>query len=143
MKAFLWMMGVLFLSLVQANALDRPHWETQIASDTAWDGTKYMAYPVGHPKMTVQRVTIPANGALPWHKHPMPCVAYVLSGTMTIEKHNGDKSKPYGPGQAVAQTVDEFHRAVAGNEEVQYVMFFSGIPGMPVMIKEGEEKLRP
>ncbi len=143
MKGLFCLIGILLLIPVQVQALEKPKRETVLVSDAGWDKTKYTAYPSGHPELTVERITIPANTALPWHRHPMPSAAYVLSGTIVIHKKDGKKSKPYGPGEALTESVDEIHCGVAGNTEVQLVMFFAGVPGMKTTIEEKPQSPPP
>ena len=53
--------------------------ETILQSTTSWDGTAYPAYPTGQTELTVLKITIAPHTTLPWHTHPMPNAAYVLS----------------------------------------------------------------
>lgn len=99
--------------------------ETLLATGTSWDGVPYKAYPTGDPELSVLKISIPAHSALAWHEHPIPNAAYILSGTLTIEKHDGTK-KTVHAGQAVAEMVDAAHRGVTGDTPVVLLAFYAG-----------------
>ena len=105
--------------------------ETLIQSTSAWDATPYRRYPDGQPLITVLRITIAPHTALDWHSHPMPSAAYVLSGTLTVERRDGI-SKRFVAGQALTETVNRIHRGVTGETPVVLVVFYAGAPGLPL-----------
>ncbi len=105
--------------------------ETLLATGTSWDGEVYKAYPAGDPELSILKITIPAHTALAWHEHPMPNAAYILSGTLTIEKHDGTK-KTVHAGQAVAEMVHAAHRGVTGDTPVVLLAFYAGAKGVGV-----------
>src|SRR5690554_3961205 len=55
--------------------------ETLLKAGASWDGAPYAGYPSGSPEITVVRLSIPPHTVLPWHSHPMPNAAYVVSGS--------------------------------------------------------------
>jgi quercetin dioxygenase-like cupin family protein len=103
--------------------------ETLLATGTSWDGVSYKAYPTGDPELSVLKISIPAHSALAWHEHPIPNAAYILSGTLTIEKHDGTKRTVHA-GQAVAEMVDAAHRGVTGDTPVVLLAFYAGAKGI-------------
>jgi len=105
--------------------------ETLLATGASWDGEVYKAYPAGDPELSILKITIPAHTALAWHEHPMPNAAYILSGTLTIEKHDGAK-KTVHAGQAVAEMADTVHRGVTGDTSVTLLAFYAGAKGVGV-----------
>ena len=105
--------------------------ETLLQSTASWDGTPYKAYPAGQPKITVLKITIPANTVMKWHSHPFPNAGYVLSGELTIEKKDGTREH-FVEGQAVAETVDSVHRGMTGTQPVVLIVFYSGTPDLPL-----------
>jgi len=105
--------------------------ETLLATGTSWDGEVYKAYPGGAPELSIVKMTIPAHTALSWHEHPMPNAAYILSGTLTVEKYDGAK-KTIHAGQALAEMADSIHRGVTGNTPVTLVAFYAGANGLGV-----------
>jgi quercetin dioxygenase-like cupin family protein len=111
--------------------------ETVLETSSAWDGKAYTSYPAGQPQLSVLKFTIPAHAVLDWHHHVVPNAAYVLSGTLTVEKKDGTK-KVFQTGQALAETVDEVHRGVAGDEPVVLIVFYAGHSGTPLAIVESK-----
>jgi quercetin dioxygenase-like cupin family protein len=107
--------------------------ETLLQTTSAWDGTSYTAYPPGVPQPTVLRMTLPAHTVLPWHKHPMPISAYVVSGDLTVEKQDGTKQH-FAAGQAFSETVNIVHRGVVGDQPVVLLLFYAGVKDMPLTI---------
>jgi quercetin dioxygenase-like cupin family protein len=112
--------------------------ETLIQSTTSWDGAPYTTYPKGQPQLSVLKVTIPAHTAMPWHSHPTPNAGYILSGELTIETRDGVK-KHFVAGQAVTETVHTVHRGVTGAKPAVLIVFYAGIPGMPLSEKSAHQ----
>jgi len=123
--------SALVCSAAAEDASSRIKTETLLQSTTSWDGTPYKAYPAGQPKITVLKITIAANTVMKWHSHPFPNAGYVLSGELTIEKKDGTK-KHFVAGQAIAETVDSVHRGMTGAEPVVLIVFYSGVPDLPL-----------
>lgn len=103
-----------------------------LKSSSSWDGTAYDAYPVGKPELTVLNIKIPANTALKWHEHPMPNAAYVVSGNLTVETREGNKSILLKPGDVLPEMVNRQHRGLTGDTAVELVVFYAGTPEMPL-----------
>jgi len=98
---------------------------------SSWDGTPYSAYPAGRPELTVRKMVIPPHATLPWHVHNMPLAAYVLAGDLTVEKQDGTR-KNFTAGESFLETVDIVHRGTAGDAGVTLIIFYAGVPGMPL-----------
>lgn len=122
------------LSSGLAGAEDQPavKAETLLRSSSSWDGTPYASYPAGSPELTVLKITIPANTALPWHTHPMPNAAYILSGEIVLEKKETGEKKLLTQGQVLPEVVGQLHRGVTGNAPVVLIVFYAGTKGMPL-----------
>jgi quercetin dioxygenase-like cupin family protein len=103
-----------------------------LKSSSSWDGTAYDTYPVGKPELTVLNIKIPANTALKWHEHPMPNAAYIVSGNLTVETREGNKSILLKPGDVLPEMVNRQHRGLTGDSAVELVVFYAGTPGMPL-----------
>ena len=129
---------VLSIPLVLAGCMnatpERSTTESRIVlqSNASWDKTPYRAYPQGQPELTIQKVSIPANTALQWHRHAAPNAGYVLSGQLTIELKDRSETLKLNAGDALAEVVDIMHRGVAGSEPVELLVFYAGSPGMPL-----------
>jgi quercetin dioxygenase-like cupin family protein len=103
-----------------------------LQSTGSWDGTAYKKYPVGQPQLTVLKITIQPHTTMDWHSHALPNAAYILSGTLTIEGRDGGGKKRLVTGDAVAEMIDRQHRGVTGDEPVVLIVFYAGVPGMPL-----------
>lgn len=98
--------------------------EVILKTNKSWDDAPYKNYPAGNPELIVMTYHIPANSALPWHKHFVPNAAYVVSGVLTVEQKNGNK-KIFTKGQVVPEMVGPIHRGVTGDEPVELVVFYA------------------
>jgi quercetin dioxygenase-like cupin family protein len=106
--------------------------ETLLKTGTAWDGSALGAYPEGKPEVAVLRITIPAHTTMDWHSHPMPNVAYVVSGELTVEKQDGTLERHFTAGQTVPELVNVAHRGVTGERAVELIVFYAAASGMPL-----------
>jgi quercetin dioxygenase-like cupin family protein len=106
--------------------------ETLMRSSASWDGKPYVSYPSGPPELTVLKITIPPHSALPWHTHPMPNAAYVLSGELTVQKKADGREQKLTPGQVLPEMVGELHRGITGDKPVELIVFYAGTKGMPL-----------
>ena len=106
--------------------------EQLIKTSESWDGAPYAPYPLGPPEITVLKIIIPANTALGWHTHPMPNVAYVMSGELFVETRDGKHKLLLKPGQVLPEVVQTEHRGTSGNQPVELIVFYAGGKGMPL-----------
>ncbi|MDB6152717.1 MAG: hypothetical protein JWL90_1170 [Chthoniobacteraceae bacterium] len=84
------------------------------------------------PEVKMLLVEIPPGAETGWHKHPMPCYAYMLAGTVTVELEAGKKNT-FTAGQAFVETVDTLHNGKnLGTELVKILMVVTGEKGKPV-----------
>ena len=126
-------LGALVLGMsVVAVAADAPavKVETLLNASQSWDGTAYEMYPAGRPELTVLRLTIAPNTTLPWHTHPMPNAAYVVSGELLVEKQEGGAQKRLVAGDVLPEMVNAKHRGVSGDAGVVLIVFYAGTKGM-------------
>jgi quercetin dioxygenase-like cupin family protein len=115
--------------------------EVLLQADHSWNGDAYTHYPTGRPELTMLKLTIAAHSQLPWHTHPFPNAAYVLSGTLTVHDKISGKTKVFHQGEAFAESVDDIHRGETGDEPVVLLVTYSGTPGVPTSIPaKGEQK---
>lgn len=106
----------------------------------SWEGTPYKSYPTGQPQLTILEITIPPHTALPWHQHPIPNAAYVVSGDLTVEDRVSGKSHRVSAGQGFAESVNSSHRGVTGDKEAVVIVTYSGVEGTPLSIPDKGEK---
>jgi quercetin dioxygenase-like cupin family protein len=114
--------------------------ETLAESSTSWDGNPYVAYPKGQPHLTVLKLMIPPNTVLPWHQHPIPNAAYVLSGEITVEDAGSQKSGSSKAGQAFTESVNEVHRGQTGAQPVTLIVTYAGTAATPTSVAEEGQK---
>jgi quercetin dioxygenase-like cupin family protein len=103
-----------------------------LSASSSWDGGLYQSYPPGQPELSVLKIILAPHTQLEWHSHPMPSAAYILAGELTLERKRDGKRQRFTAGQAVSETVDTFHRGVAGSEPVVLIVFYAGSAGMPL-----------
>ncbi|HEV3104727.1 MAG TPA: cupin domain-containing protein [Trinickia sp.] len=125
---------------VSATATEPTNPESAVSSvllkaDHSWDGTPYTRYPAGRPQLTVLKIVIPAHTSLPWHRHPMPNAAYVVSGTLTVESRDGQHQTTLHAGDVLPEMVDADHRGTTGDTPVELIVFYAGAADMPTAIK--------
>lgn len=99
-------------------------------------GTTASGQPIVYPKtdspeVRILMVDIPPGTETGWHRHPMPCYAYVLSGSVTVELKNGT-NYTFHAGEGFAETVGTLHNGKnTGKEPVKLVMTVTGAKGVP------------
>jgi quercetin dioxygenase-like cupin family protein len=110
--------------------------EQVLQTTQAWDGSPYTSYPSGQPQVTVLKILVPPQTSLPWHRHPMISVGYLLSGQLTVEKKETGERAILRAGQALAETVQTTHRGFTTDEPVELIVFYAGQAGLPLSVKE-------
>lgn len=98
-----------------------------------------LVYPqTDQPQITAVKVEIPPGAQTGWHKHPYPCVAYVLSGSLSVEMEGG-KTHEISAGQALTESVNVLHNGKnIGTEPVKLVMFVMGAKDKPFTVKAAQ-----
>jgi quercetin dioxygenase-like cupin family protein len=96
-----------------------------------------LAYPTGAPaEVSGLVVELPAGADTGWHKHTVPCFAYILSGTIAVEQKDGP-TRTFQTGDAFAELVGQLHNGrTVGKEPVRLVFFAAGVQGQPFTVKE-------
>ena len=108
--------------------------ETLMQASEAWNGTPYTAYPGGKPQLTVMKMHIPAHASLPWHSHSMPNIAYILSGSLTIEDRESGETHQVKAGEALNEAVGDIHRGYTTDEPAELVIVYAGAEGLPLSV---------
>ncbi|VCU69792.1 Cupin domain protein [Pigmentiphaga humi] len=133
MRRWAWgLAGLLFAGAVAAAETTGVQVEKLLESSASWDGQAYAGYPAGAPRLTILKITIAPNSALPWHTHPMPNAAYVLSGELTVEKRDTGEKRLLRQGDVLPEMVGGYHRGVTGAQPVVLVVFYAGVADMPL-----------
>ncbi|WP_411852507.1 cupin domain-containing protein [Stenotrophomonas sp. LGBM10] len=99
----------------------------------AWDGS-FWAYPATPPQITLQRLRIPPDTTLGWHRHPMLNVAYVERGAITVERRHDGGRRHFIAGSAIPEMMNVPHRGHTGADGADLLIFYAGTPGMPLSI---------
>ncbi|ARF52596.1 MULTISPECIES: cupin domain-containing protein [Pantoea] len=102
---------------------------TLLKSCQAWNGQHIDAYPQGQPELTVIRLTLPAQTALPWHTHPMPNAAFVLSGTLVVEDKETGEQQTFQAGEALNETINSAHRGFTLESPAELIITYAGVKG--------------
>jgi quercetin dioxygenase-like cupin family protein len=128
----------LFILTVHAQEKSNP--ESQVSTvllrtDRSWDGVKYGSYPAGQPELTVLKINIPPHTTLPWHTHPMPNAAYVISGILHVESQDGKHKFTLNPGDVLPEMVGTVHRGWTEEAPVELIVFYAGVKDMPTAVK--------
>ncbi|MEZ3500465.1 cupin domain-containing protein [Pantoea sp. KPR_PJ] len=105
-----------------------------LQSGAAWNGQPYEHYPAGKPLISVMRMSLPAHSELPWHTHPMPNTAYVLSGQLTIEDKESGEKHQVSAGEALNETLNSAHRGYTTDEATELVIFYAGVEGQQLSV---------
>lgn len=100
-----------------------------MASDCAWNGQPYEQYPEGKPLLSLVRLSIPAHTSLPWHTHPMPNIAYLLSGELTVEDKESGESHTFRAGDAINESVNSAHRGYTRDKPAELLITYAGVEG--------------
>jgi quercetin dioxygenase-like cupin family protein len=106
-----------------------------LKTEHSWDGALYKSYPAGQPQLSVLKIVIPAHTTLPWHIHPMPNAAYVISGNLHVESRDGRHRTVLHAGDVLPEMVGSAHRGYTDDSPVELIVFYAGVKGMPTAIK--------
>lgn len=104
-----------------------------------------LVYPTnGNAEATAVLVEIPLGAQTGWHKHPVPCFAYILEGELRVELETG-KVETLKAGHAFAEVVNVLHNGInPGPATVKLVMFVVGVEAQPFAVRPPEaQKLEP
>jgi quercetin dioxygenase-like cupin family protein len=106
-----------------------------LKTDRSWDSVEYDSYPAGQPELTVLKFVIPPNTILPWHTHPMPNAAYVISGKLNLESEDGRHHVTLHAGDVLPEMVGTVHRGWTSDTPVELIVFYAGAKGMPTSVQ--------
>ena len=99
-------------------------------------------YPTnGVPEITGVLVEIPVGAQTGWHRHPSPCVAYVLQGEITVEVETGARNS-FKAGDSFAEVRNLKHCGYnTGTVPVRILLFAIGTQGAPISQKSCDETI--
>ena len=125
---------------VHAQTVETGKREILLQANSSWNGKPYTQYPTGRPQLTMLKVTMKPNTALPWHTHPMPNAGYMLSGDLILHDRASGATHTYHAGESFAESVDAEHRGEAGPRGAVMLLTYAGVPGMATSIPAKGEK---
>ncbi len=87
-------------------------------------------YPsTGAPRITVAVVTVAPGAPAAFHRHPVPLVAYILAGELTVN-YGAKGIKTFRQGEALVEAMDISHRGMnLGSEVVKLLAVYIGAEG--------------
>jgi quercetin dioxygenase-like cupin family protein len=122
-KFFILLILVLFLSVQGVYS------QELVKSKTSWDGGE-ISYPPGRAEITSMKIMIKRDEVTKFHCHPVPTLAYVVSGTIEVETKDGNKIQ-FHQGESLVEVMRTVHRGKAVDGEVEIVVFYAGSVLMP------------
>jgi quercetin dioxygenase-like cupin family protein len=112
--------------------------QTLLQTGTTASGQPIVYPKTDKPEVRMLLVEIPPGTETGWHRHPMPCYAYILSGNVTVELENG-KSYTFHAGEGFAETVGTLHNGKnPGKEPVKILMTVTGEKAVPTTERAGK-----
>ena len=105
-------------------------------SSTGWDGQPF-TYPAGEAELTMMRVTMNAGSTIPLHCHPVPVIAYVISGELEVTKPNGETVR-YLAKHGKIEVFRQLHKGVAV-EDTEIIVIYAGAKDQPNTILQSDQ----
>jgi|SaaInlStandDraft_6_1057023.scaffolds.fasta_scaffold168828_1 quercetin dioxygenase-like cupin family protein len=95
-------------------------------SSKSWDG-KNITYPIGNEEITAIKIDLAPNAKLPFHCHPYPTIGYVISGSIEVEKQDGN-SMVFKKGDVIFELVKSWHRGrnPSNINKAEIIVFYIG-----------------
>ena len=133
--------SIAFLSLFacKQNEVSKPEAVTLIETDKSWNGSELPNYPVGKPKITILKITIPPRSKLNIHKHLVINAGVLTKGELTVvdEQHNTLNLKT---GDALVELVNTHHYGEnKGNLPAEIIVFYAGTEDLPITVTKNNE----
>ncbi|MCE1182282.1 MAG: cupin domain-containing protein [Rhodocyclales bacterium] len=128
-----WALGVLLLAFLTtcAQARDQGYYPVQelLVTGKTIVGEDIQYPTTGVPKITVAVVTVAPGAPAAFHRHPVPLVAYILEGELTVDY--GPKGvKTFRQGDALVEAMNVPHRGMnLGSGMVKLLAVYIGAEG--------------
>ena len=103
-------------------------------ADRSWAGTPYGSYPVGNADIKIVKIVIPPNSRLGSHTHPMPNIAYVHAGALTVKSEVDGLERQLKQGDFLAEMVNRPHYGYTGDEGVELFLVYCGVAGQALSV---------
>jgi len=103
---------------------------------SSWNGETLPFYLTGQPEITILKISIPPHIQLPLHQHPVINAGVLLKGELTVLTKEG-KTLHLKAGDPIVEVVNTWHYGInEGNEPAEIIVFYAGIQGKPITIKD-------
>jgi len=91
-----------------------------------------IVYPSGSPdEVTAAIVTLEPGARTGWHRHPVPLVAYMLEGELTVA-YQDHGERVYRAGDALVEAIETPHEGHnSGDAAARLLVVFIGAEGTP------------
>lgn len=142
MNKILWGICLALLLSSHVWALDENSVKVDVLAKTSasWDGGGLPDYGKGKPEVTILRIVIPPKMQLPLHKHPVINAGVLLKGKLTVVTED-KKTLHLNAGDSIVEVVNKWHYGKnEGKESAEIIVFYAGIRGAPITIKETVSK---
>lgn len=105
---------------------------TLIESGISWNGDSLPNYPLGKPKISILKITIPAHSELPLHFHPTINAGILLTGELEVIDEHGNLLKMKA-GDPLIEVVNTIHTGKnTGDVPAEIVVFYAGTEGVKI-----------
>jgi len=136
--------GICFILLLTGNVwaqeVNTAKVDVLAKTSSSWDGGTLPDYAKGKPEVTILRITIPPKIQLPLHKHPVINAGVLIKGELTVVTED-KKTLHLKAGDSIVEVVNKWHYGKnEGNEIAEIIVFYAGVQGSPITIKETIKK---
>ena len=100
----------------------------------SWDGAEYGAYPTGNADIKIVKIVIPPNSRLASHTHPMPNIAYVHKGSLTVKSERDNQEQHLTQGDFLAEMVNKPHYGYTDSEGAELLIVYCGVTGQELSL---------
>lgn len=105
-----------------------------VKTTKSWDGEKIPTQKIDNPEVTVLHITVQKGVKLGMHHHPVINVGYMIKGTLTVHKENGEKIV-LKKGDSIVEVINQQHYGEnTGDEEVEIIVVYVGDKGQPITV---------
>lgn len=108
---------------------------TLIESELSWNGDSLPHYPTSKPRISILKITIPANSELPLHYHPVINAGVLIKGELLVIDEDGNELM-LKAGDPIVEIVNKKHLGRnPGDEDAEIIVFYAGTAGMKITEK--------
>lgn len=132
---------ILLFVIISCFILDPAHAQTSteqsvkstqiLQTETTWNGAA-LSYPDSEAEeITALHIEFAPGSETTWHRHPVPSLAYIISGELEVILKESGESKIFKKGDAFAEVINTWHYGKnIGDVPVKLVVFYIGEKGI-------------